>query len=250
MSALASVSNHPKVPLFVAPVENKERLLCIYSELKGWQIKANEREWGGSEDFGPLEDSERMSLENYYTIVKKTSEVILSKIGYCGKENEIKFKGYTIMAAYDAKGNVQGVAAAEMKGTRGVAVKVDYLVTAFWNMPFNNPTNLQRTKGAGTCLLAGIVEILPHDGAVFLEPTPEAVAFYANCYFTKIPNWMPKSDGACCGMQLPKKSFHLLKEKVKEQITVCKEEQLPPTNKHYLKYLAQGFREIVTSSKV
>jgi len=247
-------------PLLVAPVEDRGRLMSIYSELKGWQCRTNERELGPPsckyEDFGDILRSERDAISNYYNIAQKTSEVVLAKLGYCGPESLAKFKDYKIIAAYDPKGNLQGVAAVKIIGKKGVAAKVDYLVTAFWNMPFNEPKNPARTRGSGTCLIERLIEILPTDGAIFLEPTAAAVEFYSKRFFQVIKNWTPKTDGAVCGMALYQKDFAKLREKTEGQITSCDESRLPPTIKHYLDYLPRGrrgekgLRELAQESKV
>ena len=168
-------------PLLVAPVESKGRLAAIYTELKGWQHKSNERILGGYsykfEDFGDLVDWERDDLDNYYTIAQKTAELISCKLGLCGDASYDKFKDYTIVAAYDKMGNLQGVTAAKMVGKKGIAAKVEYTVTAFWNMPFNKPKNEVRTRGAGTCMMLRLSEILRTKVASFLVSGGKAVGF-------------------------------------------------------------------------
>lgn len=237
-------------PLYVAPVENAGRLMCIYSELKGWQNKANERKgafWYGFEDFGSLNRDEGEALDNYYTIAQKLAEVVSSKQGHCGDEAYQRFKEHTILAAYDKEGNLQGVAAAKKVSKTGIAAKVDFIVTAFWNMPFKEPKNEMRTRGAGTCLLGRLTEIYP-GGAIYLEPTEEAVAFYTNRFCTTVPDWKPKTEGAVCGMFLARKNAVLLKRKTESQLISCDESDLPFTIRHYLEYLSKEDRKLAVES--
>lgn len=251
MTSLAVVPSSPLRPLLVAPVENQGRLWCIYSELKGWQHKSNERQLGYDykfEDFGALDRDEHDALDNYYVIAQKAAEVVSSKLGSCGDEAYQKFKNYTILAAYDEQGNLQGVAAARKMNKPGYAAKVDFLVTAFWNMLFNEPKNDVRTRGAATCLLGRLTEIYP-DGAIFVEPTAEAVRFYAKRHFNKIPNYQPKTWGAVCGMNLVKKDIALLMGKTEGQLVSCEESALLPTIKHYLDYVPPGVRKLAVDTK-
>lgn len=240
--------------LLVAPVESTGRLASIYTEVKGWQIQANDRVLGGYsykfEDFGDLVPEEKGDLDNYYTVAQKTAELIACKLGLCGDEYYDKFKDYTILAAFDRKGNLQGVTAAKMVGKKGIAAKVDYTVTAFWNMPFNEPKNKVRTRGAGTCMMLRLSELLPTKGAIFLESVGKSVDFYAKRFFEVVKGWVPKTEGAWCGMALYDKKFELLQGKAKGQMISCGESDLPPTIKHYLPCSPDHIRKMATEEKV
>jgi hypothetical protein len=253
MCAPVASSREPS-PLLVALVEKKGRLLSIYTELKGWQHKADERRRGGLaykyEDFGELDPGgENRPLDNYYQVAQKAGQVILAKLGYCGDVAYKKFKNYKVVAAYDRSGNLQGVTVAKIVDKKGVAAKVDFLVTAFWNMPFKGPKNSIRTRGAGTCLLQRLTEIVPEKGALFLEPVAEAVEFYAKNFFKEIPGWQPKTEGAWCGMALSRKDFALLKGQTKDQLTSCEESELPYTQKHYLRYSPEYIQKRANDGK-
>ncbi len=218
-------------PLLVAPVEEEARLLCMYTEVRGWKYKADERRRGDPayqyEDFGALDQrNEASRLDNYYQVAQKIEEVILAKLRYCGDMAYKEFKDYKVVAAYDLSGNLQGVTVAKIVDKKGVAAKVDFVVTAFWNMPFKDPKNSTRTRGAGTCLFQRLTQIVPEKGALFLEPVAEAVEFYAKNFFKEIPGWKPKTEGAWCGMALYRKDFALLRGQNKGQL-ICKREINP-----------------------
>jgi hypothetical protein len=224
-----------RLPLQVAPIENKDRLISIYSELKGWQIQAGE------------ESNE--ILDNYYWISKKLSEVILAKME--ALEDKIackKFKKYTILAAYDTEGHLQGVAALKMLKNvvaekKQISAKVDFMVTAFWNFPNSQHKQELATRGVGTCLLQRLIEILPTSGAIFLETTFEALLFFEKVGFQKVESWKVKTLGAYCGLALYPKDFASIKKKTVAQITSCNETALPKTVKHYLSYLPPALRQ-------
>lgn len=90
-------------------------------------MQSNLQELGEeSDNFGGPTADHREKASSYYNIAQKTSEVVVSKLGYCGRENHEKFNSYLIVAAYDPMGNLQGVSVMRHVGKKGAAAKNHY----------------------------------------------------------------------------------------------------------------------------
>jgi hypothetical protein len=233
MAALAvSTTERTAVPLIVARVEDPGRLCRIYSQVHGWYVSANKTENGdSSDDFDVSSVFPKEEASKYYDIAQKIAEVVGCRINFYGPDQFKAFEKHQILAAYDRFGNLQGVAVVKFTNKKDKLVaKIEYLVTAIWNMPFPNPKRDWRVKGAGTCLLSKITKT-PKLAAIFVEPTKEAEGFYLARSFAKVPNWTPKTLGASCGMMLYQKDFQKIQELAVNQLIST--DRLPYTLLHF-----------------
>lgn len=149
-----------------------------------------------SANFGPPIKEEFQYLKDY----RSTAINIECDLGLViralklGQKLSDYFKSNRIFAVYDEKATLQGIAFVLFKHSRKQhtpVVKIENLLTAFWNMPLNDPKNPQRVRGAGCALLAKAIVIEPRNKNVILQPLTSSKAFYEKIGFvpTKKQSW-------------------------------------------------------------
>lgn len=99
-----------------------------------------------------------------------------------------------VLVAKDKSDNLQGVAIAVLQKSRKKQtpfVEICFLVTAFWNTPFQNPESPNRAKGAGSALLAKATKLEAKNKCLFLSSEISAQTFYDNVGFLPTRRQIP-----------------------------------------------------------
>lgn len=216
--------------LFVSSIEDKNRLECIKGSVDEW-LGDSERRYSKIEQgsafvynssyFGPPLPNEQKTLVDYSFIA-----------GYCSTnladalvEKESFFKERRVLAAYDKNANLQGVAILLLRNSKKGSpfVEVEYLLTAYGNMPLNGPKVPYRMRGSGSALIAQAAQISECSKILYVLSTKLAKCFYIKLGFVPTKRQKLKSS----------RTFKLLKSEfeglVKKQSAVlfCPESSLP-----------------------
>lgn len=215
--------------LFAATIEDEHRIESIMNEVGSWDkgcaLRLENIFRGGaydSDDFGVPRKSERKQLRNYTNI----ANMVLFNLRRINEKHSLA-NGLKVSAAYDKYANLQSVAIylfrESKKGTP--FIHIAFLLTAFWNMPFNQPLNPNRLSGAGSALIAHAISLDKRSKIIYVEPVKWAVDFYRNKGF------IPTRKHFVC--------FKLLKEEFdsfvkNHSVTICEEFMLPIDLNHFM----------------